>query len=137
MRHLQKGRYMALVIINPEAPLNDLLEIDAPPAHHQRQVGDRFLQSRASSDSCFGKSCGARPPYQASLCPSRPASLKRCTQSRKVWRDSSRRCWRHPLGSYREAPPPAKATDCAVARPVKREPIGEDSRPIVRPQFNC
>jgi hypothetical protein len=38
---LQKGRHMTLVIVDPEAFLDDPLEIDTPPAHHPVDGGVR------------------------------------------------------------------------------------------------
>ena len=85
---LQKRSDRALVIVDPETLGDDALEIDAPPAHDAVDFAVRAgldeLGELAQLLRRQARRRAARVPVVDQ--PVRPRALKRCTQSRSVWR---------------------------------------------------
>lgn len=80
---LQQLAHVALVIGDAETIRDDALQIDAPPAHH---AVNRPVRSHLDDLRQFGLRFRRRARHGAAISPLGPSSLKRCTQSRSVWR---------------------------------------------------
>ena len=75
---LQKGRDMALVIGDAEAFLDDLLKVDAAPAHDTVDGGiGAGLDNLRQLGELLGRKLARGPLDQESRRPSGPAALKR------------------------------------------------------------
>ena len=77
----------AFVIRHMPARQDQLLQVDAAPAHHPITLAIEADSIRAaSSASCPAVSRHAAPGALRSINPAAPSLLNRCTQSRSLWR---------------------------------------------------